>query len=169
MGFLAGSQESAECERAPRGILHQPGEVRSSPGSAGPGEGRGARPPSALPHSGESLWVPLGRVGVCDPPGLALWGDRAQACSAASPGTGAGMYLCPERVWGSSRALSSLGRGVTAGPFLPADPTVPAVPPVPRARPAFPGVPPQLPPVCLLAELAAVLVSQGGPAVPRVP
>lgn len=42
-------------------------------------------------------------------------------------------------------------------------------PPMSHARPAFPGVPPWLLPMCLLAELAAVLARQRDSAVPRVP
>lgn len=78
MGFLAGSQESAECKRAPRGILHQPGEVRSSPGSPSPGEGRGAHSPSP-PRSGESLSGTRG--GVCHLPVWDFGGMWSQLCS----------------------------------------------------------------------------------------
>ena len=99
MGFLAGSQESAECERARRGILHQPGEVRSSPGSRRPGEGRAARLLPSPSRSGESLGV----YGRCPPP---VWGLQEDEGSA----------LCLDAVcWGWARSVSLVavlnGRG----------------------------------------------------------
>lgn len=113
MGFLAGSQESAECERARRGILHQPGEVRSSPGSRRPGEGRAARLPPSLSCSGESL----GENGRCP---ASVWGLQGEEGSA----------LCLDAVcWGWARSVCLVavlnGRGAPLSLWSPARHTCP--------------------------------------------
>lgn len=127
---------------------------------------RGARSPPAclrIPAPVSRSWV----RGEAFAPHQAhdFGGTWGQPCSVAEPGQrGQGEGLPGKGLGQQQGSVPTWGGDIW--PLLSVFPSIANL--SPRARPAFPGVPPRLLPVCLLAEPVAVLARSRGSAVPRV-